>query len=240
MYGWCSSLIHGVVSTKSHPVFIHKPDSSSFPPSLHPPFLSLLASPSAPIFTCCCHQGNRQFKKLLLGNGRQYPASSREEIEGERERRREGRIERERESFQSVNKALLLPSNQPWPPPPPTSSLFAGKTGWPWKVHSKRAITADYYGVSPAVVIMVIWWEGLHHSKTSLDARAGHRQAFEWPAMVVLSINLYYHYNTIGNQNILSGAETNQYARRRSLAPSEMLERELHAFSKGSLTMLSL
>ena len=172
MYGWCSSLVHGVVSTKSHPVFIHKPDSSSFPPSI-PPFLSLLASPSAPIFTCCCHQGNRQFKKLLLGNGRQYPASSREEIE--RERRRE----RGRESFQSVNKALLLPSNQPWPPPPPTSSLFAGKTGRPWKVHSKRAITADYYGVSPAVVIMVIWWEGLHHSKTSLDARAGHRRAFE-------------------------------------------------------------
>lgn len=29
---------------------------------------------------------------------------------------------------------------------------------------------ADYYGVSPAVVIMVIWWEGLHYAKTSLDA----------------------------------------------------------------------
>lgn len=58
--------------------------------------------------------------------------------------------------------------------------------------------------------------------------------------MVVLSINVFYHYNQIGNQNILSGAETNQYARLRRLAPSEMLERELHAFSKGSLTMLSL
>lgn len=53
--------------------------SQTPPPSssLLPPFPSLLASPSAPIFTCCCHQGNRQFKKLLLSNGRQYPASSR-------------------------------------------------------------------------------------------------------------------------------------------------------------------
>lgn len=112
--GWCSSLVHRVDSTKSHPVFIHKTDSSSVPPSLPPLPVSPCISISPHfhlLFSCCCHQGNRQFKKLLLSNGRQYPASA------QRGSEREG----ERETFQSVNKALLLPSNQPWPPPPSPS-----------------------------------------------------------------------------------------------------------------------
>lgn len=181
MYGWCSSLVHGVVSTKSHPVFIHKPDSSSFPPSLPPSPLPVSPCISiSPHFHLLLSPGQQAIQKAVAWQRQAVSCQLSGRDRGRaRETKREGRIERGRESFQSVNKALLLPSNQPWPPPPPTSSLFAGKTGWPWKVHSKRAITADYYGVSPAVVIMVIWWEGLHHSKTSLDARAGHRRAFE-------------------------------------------------------------
>lgn len=72
-------------STKSHPVFLRKPDSSSFPPSL-PLSHHSLHHHQPPIFTCCCHQGNRQFKKLLLSNGRQYAASSWRDRKRERER----------------------------------------------------------------------------------------------------------------------------------------------------------
>lgn len=129
-------------------------------------------------------------------------------------------------------------------PTPIILCLFAGKTGWPWKVHSKRTIIDDYYGVSPAVVIMVIWWEGLHHAETSLDAWPGlrcvYKDVHEWPAMAVLSINLYYHYNTMEITAYCLVLGPTQYASLRMLAPNEMLEWELLAFSKGSLTMLSL
>lgn len=97
-------------------------------PSLHPPFPSLLASPSAPIFTCCCHQGNRQFKQLLLSNGRQYPASSWRENERERGR------ERGRDlpvCQQSVIIAQQPTMASPTLPTPIILCLFAGKTGWP-------------------------------------------------------------------------------------------------------------
>lgn len=158
----CSCFIHEVESTKSHPVFSHKPDSSSFSLSIPPSRFSLHLHqpPFSPAIQLLLSPGQQAIQKAVA---EQRQAVSCQLSERERER--------ERETFQSVNKALLLPSNQSWPPPPSNIlPLFAGKTGWLWKVHSKRAIIADYYGVSPAVVIMVIWWEDLHHAKTSLDA----------------------------------------------------------------------
>lgn len=126
MYGRHFNLVYRPNSTKSHPDFNHKSDSSLFLPvstciSITPHFHLL--------FSCCCHQGNMQFKKLLLSNSRQYPASS----------------QRETETFQSVNKALLLPSNHVCPSP--TSSVYAGNAGWSWKVHSRRVI-----------MCLQLWW----------------------------------------------------------------------------------
>lgn len=120
MYGWCSCLIHGVHSTKSHPVFSHKPDSSSS------------SSPSIPLSCLSLHLHQPPFSpaiQLLLSPGQQAiqkaVAEQRQAVSCQLSERERGR---ERETFQSVNKALLLPSNQSWPPPPSNIlPLFAEK-----------------------------------------------------------------------------------------------------------------
>lgn len=92
-----------VDSTKSHPDFTHNRLHLLLP---HP-FMSLLAS-SDPIFSCYCYQGNKQFKKLLLSNSRQYPARS----QGGREKEAERPSSLSRKHYQ----CLATSHGHPYPP----------------------------------------------------------------------------------------------------------------------------
>lgn len=91
MYGWCSSLVHGVDSTKSYPVFINKPDSS-FSPSLHPSIppsrlsLHLHQPPFSPAIQLLLSPGQQAIQKAVA---EQRQAVSCQLSERERERGRE-------------------------------------------------------------------------------------------------------------------------------------------------------
>lgn len=136
------------------PNFTRKLDSSSsFPPptillshlSMHfhqPPFSPAAVTRATGNSKSCC----------WATAGSILPALG--EREWERKRDRPSTLSTKRYYYLATNYGLPHSPHPHWP-------LFARKTGWPWKVHSKRAIIRDYYVVSPAVVIMVIWWVGL-------------------------------------------------------------------------------
>ena len=149
----CSSFVHGIDSTESHPIFIPEP-GSSFPYSL-PPLPCISISPHFPLLFSCCSvtRATGDSEMLLPSNAWQYPTSSNRA--------------RWRETFQSVNKALLLPSNQPGPPfLPPTSSLRYPKKNGLWKYMVKyMPIMCDYYGFCCDYGHLVGW---LTHCKNEL------------------------------------------------------------------------
>lgn len=99
MHGWYSSFVYGVLSTKSHPVLIRKPDSSSFllPPSPFPisPCISI-----SPHFHLLLSPGQQAIQKAVAEQRQAVSCQLSErqnEKEIEREQEREGEQERERE-----------------------------------------------------------------------------------------------------------------------------------------------
>lgn len=156
MYGWCSRYTQlkatQFFSVSQTPPLFLPPSPFPITPciTISPPFSPAAVTRATGNSKSCC----------WATAGSMLPAL--EKIERERKR------ERERPSSLSTKRYYCLATIHGLPhlphPHHPLSLSRKKKTGWPWKVHSKRAITEDYYGVSPAEVIMVIWWEGLHHA----------------------------------------------------------------------------
>lgn len=133
-------IVNGADATKSQPVFIHMPDSSSFPPpSNQPPF--------SPAIQRLLSPGQQAIQNAVAGQRQAVSCQLSERAVGERE---------------SVNKALL-PSNQLWSPPH-SLTLCTEKQAGHEKVHSKRVIITDYYGMPPAGAITVISERWLVHT----------------------------------------------------------------------------
>ncbi len=238
MYGWCNCLIHGVDSTKATQFSaISQTPPPPLPPSPPSHFSSHLHQPPfSPAIQLLLSPGQQA---IQIAVAEQRQAVSCQLSERERERGRE------RPSSLSTKRYYCLATNHGHPHPP-TSSL---------SLQEKQAGCEKYTVRGQLWLIIMgclrLWWLWSFGGKAytmpkltwihSQGSRVcAHECVYEWPVLIVLSIHLYYHLDTMDNHSILSSAWTNQYASLRMLAPNEMLEWELHAFSKGSLTMLSL